>query len=75
MPFLELSYQDVGLIQSENFFCDEVLKTTQDSERVVYEDSRVELAERRGATVPPESEQPFEAESVSTISKKLEKYN
>lgn len=71
MPFSQLSYQDVGLIQSDNYFCDEVLETSQDSQRVVYEDPSVELAQRRRAAVPSETELPFEAESVSTTSKKL----
>ena len=42
MPVSELAYYDVGL----DYFCQEVLETSADSQRVIYEDPAVELQEK-----------------------------
>ena len=39
MPVSELEYYDVGI----DYFCHEVLETSEDSQRKIYEDPAVEL--------------------------------
>ena len=68
MPISQPSYQDVDL----DYFCDEVLETSQDSQRVVHEDSVVEYFACREVKLPPETELPFEVESVSNAVETLE---